>query len=225
MTDLIVLVPTRGRIVNAARLVTAFATTCRANTLLVLGVDEDDPDLNGYRATGGVVEVLTPAGPGMVGGLNQMVERFGSQATALGFMGDDHCPRTEGWDRHLCDAIEAQGGGVAFGNDLVHGPNLATAAIMDARIPQTLGYMAPPTLRHLYVDNVWLDWGRGLGKLAYRNDVVIEHLHPIVGKADNDDRYEAVNNGTMFTQDKMAYDAYVQNQLSVDIIRMAEAMA
>jgi len=220
MTDLIVLTPTRGRPTNAARLAKAFSELCRAKTLLVLGVDADDPDLEVYQAIDAVVEVVEPAGPGMVGALNQLADRYDTQAACLGFMGDDHLPGTPGWDRHLCDAIGAMGGGVAYGNDLVHGPNLATAAVMDARIPRTLGYMAPPSLQHLYVDNVWMDWGRGLGKLAYRGDVVLEHLHPIVGKAELDERYELVNAGAVTSRDHAAYEEYVEHGLPLDVANL-----
>ena len=95
---------------------------------------------------------------------------------------------------------------------------------MDARIPATLGYMAPPTLRHLYVDNVWLDWGRGLGMLRYLHDVVIEHLHPIAGKADDDERYRLVNTGTMFSRDEEAYKAYLGGGLEDDLSKLKAAV-
>lgn len=221
MTDLIVLVPTRGRPHNVRRLQGALASLNQAATKLVLGVDTDDPERGGYEGLTlrGNVELalVEPAGPGMVGALNQLAERYVDQAGALGFLGDDHLPRTAGWDARLLAALAAQGGGVAYGNDLVHGPNLATAVVLDARIPAALGYMAPPSLRHLYVDNVWLDWGRELGKLTYLPDVVIEHLHPIVGKAPEDERYAAVNTGEMFNRDRAAYEAYVAGNLGTDL--------
>ena len=220
MTDLIMFVPTRERPDNADRFMFACKDLNRANTLVMFGVDEDDPHLDAYRETGAQIEVVEPRGPGMVGALNQLAERYAGQATYMGFAGDDHCPRTVGWDQRLCDAIEAMGGGVAYGNDLIQGPNLATAVVMDARIPQTLGYMAPPTLQHLYVDNVWLDWGRGLGKLAYLHDVVIEHLHPLVGKAENDERYALVNNGDMFFRDEVAYRDYLAGGLEADLEKL-----
>lgn len=220
MTDLIMFVPTRGRPSNATRFAGACAGLNRAKTTVVFGVDADDPDLENYQAANLLIEVVEPAGPGMVGALNQLAERYAGQADMLGFAGDDHCPRTPAWDQRLCDAVKLMGGGVAYGNDLIQGPNLATAVVMDARIPQTLGYMAPPTLQHLYVDNVWLDWGRGLGKLAYRHGVVIEHLHPLVGKAENDERYELVNNGAMFGRDEEAYRTYLAGGLEADLEKL-----
>lgn len=226
MTDLIMFVPTRGRPANALRFSKACAELNRAKTTVIFGVDSDDPELDAYQAQQvGLIEVVDPAGPGMVGALNQLVERFAGQATTFGFAGDDHCPRTVGWDQHLVDAIGVMGGGVAYGNDLIQGPNLATAVVMDARIPQTLGYMAPTTLQHLYVDNVWLDWGRGLGRLAYRHDVIIEHLHPLVGKAENDERYDLVNNGAMFGRDEQAYRNYLAGDLEADLEKLRTVVA
>lgn len=215
------LVPTRGRPQNVVRLQHAFHELNRADTQLVLGVDHDDPELDAYQGLTlrdfTELALVEPAGPGMVGALNQLADRYDTEAACLGFMGDDHLPRTEGWDQALCWAIKHQEGGVAYGNDLVHGPNLATAVVMDARIPRELGYMAPPTLRHLYVDNVWLDWGRGIGKLAYGNDVIIEHLHPLVGKAETDERYALVNSGEVNNHDHAAYEAYQRDQLPWDL--------
>jgi hypothetical protein len=220
VTDLTVLVPTRGRPANALRLLEAMQKLNRAETQLVFGVDADDPELDAYRELSLPLKVVEPMGPGMVGALNQLAARYDTMTAYLGFMGDDHLPRTEGWDSALCAALDQQGGGVAYGNDLVHGPNLATAVAMDARIPRNLGYMAPPNLQHLYVDNVWLDWGRGLGKLMYLHDVIIEHLHPLVGKAEQDERYEAVNNSAMFERDRLAYEDYKAHGLGLDIANL-----
>jgi len=221
MTDLIALVPTRGRPANAARLAAAVSELSRAKTLLVLGVDADDPELEAYQRIDAVVEITDPTDtPGMVGALNQLADRYDTQAACLGFLGDDHLPRTVGWDALLCEAIDVMGGGVAYGNDLVHGPGLATAAVMDARIPRSLGFMAPPNLWHLYVDNVWMDWGRGIGKLGYRGDVIIEHLHPLVGKAETDERYAVVNAGSVSNHDHAAYVEYVEHGLPLDIANL-----
>lgn len=223
MTDLTVLVPTRGRVANAIRLAEAMTELNRADTALVLGVDADDPDLDAYRKTASVT-VVEPAGPGMVGALNQLVTRHAGDSTCVAFLGDDHCPRTEGWDARLVDAVATMGGGVAYGNDLVHGINLPTAVALDSRLARALGYMAPPTLKHLYVDNVWKDWGYGLGRLAYLNDVIVEHLHPIVGKAEDDERYQVVNTGTMFSRDQVAYQVYRETQLAADLATMRAAL-
>jgi hypothetical protein len=47
----------------------------------------------------------------------------------LASLGDDHRPRTKGWDRRLIDAIESLGGapGIAYGDDKLQGAALPTA--------------------------------------------------------------------------------------------------
>jgi hypothetical protein len=208
---LTMLVPTRGRPDNARRLLAACEATCvLPTTSMVFGVDSDDPALDGYdqcNAGRGYVMQLEPSGqPGMVSVLNRMTDI--GHYHAVGFMGDDHLPVTQGWDKALCDALEGKPAVLAYGNDLLQGERIPTAVAMTASIPRALGYMAPPTLRHLYVDNVWADWGRGLGALTYLPDVVIEHLHPAAGKAQRDAGYEAVNAPEVDSADRAAYLAY-----------------
>lgn len=48
MGDLALLVPSRGRPHNIARLIDAMDRTCRGDTRLVVGVDDDDPTLDSY---------------------------------------------------------------------------------------------------------------------------------------------------------------------------------
>ena len=55
-------------------------------------------------------------------------------------------------------------------------------------IINALGYMAPPTLQHLFVDNVWYAWGRNTS-MKYLEETHIEHMHPIAEKAEWDDVY------------------------------------
>ena len=50
MTDLAVLVPSRGRPANVARLIEACAKTCRADTILHFGFDDDDDAMSANLA-------------------------------------------------------------------------------------------------------------------------------------------------------------------------------
>jgi hypothetical protein len=88
---------------------------------------------------------------------------------------------------------------------------MATAVAMTSDIVSTLGYMAPPAMVHLCVDLVWLDWGRGMGRITYLDDMVIEHLHPAAGKAELDAGYEEVNSEQQVSSDSAAYYDYRDN--------------
>jgi hypothetical protein len=205
---LAVIVPTRGRPQNAARLQQAFKDTESLNATLVLVVDGDDPELPSYRdaLTDGVLITFPgPTGTGMVQALNWAAALIAPQYDALGFMGDDHLPRTAGWDAHVLGALSGPWPHVVYGNDLFQGERLPTAAFLPSRVVRALGFMAPPVLRHLYVDNFWLDLGTQLGGLRYLPEVVIEHIHPAAGKTAMDGRYAAVNAPEADVADRLAW--------------------
>jgi hypothetical protein len=134
-------------------------------------------------------------------------------------MGDDHCVRTPGWDRKVTQTLAEMGTGICYGDDLFQGERLPTAVLMTANIVQTLGYMAPPQFQHQWVDNVWRDWGLGINRLRYLPDVVIEHLHPVCGKAEPDGSYR--DTIRLLDADGQRYREYRRLGLADDIRKLA----
>jgi hypothetical protein len=234
MDSLAVVVPSRGRPHTVAELAEAFRDTCSERTWLLFAVDEDDPQHQAY--TDAVAEQLVghgrvtmdsqPAGT-MVSALNHaarklLVSHEAVRPEAIGFMGDDHRPRTKGWDRAYLDALTALPG-IVYGNDLLQGANLPTQCAVSAHVVRALGHMAPPELTHLYVDNYWRDLGAAAGCLSYLPNVVIEHLHPMAGKADWDDGHRRVNQAAMYERDGAAYAAYWATHRDRDVLAVRQA--
>lgn len=222
MTELTVVVPSRGRPEQASELCEAFAKTCTGSTKLVFVVDDDDPDVLRYKAyvDGACAHVFTAASRNMVEALN-WAARVNSGTFAVGFMGDDHRPRTVGWDTSYIDTLHELGTGVVFGDDLLQSEKLPTQCALTSDIIRTLGYMAPPELHHMYVDNFWRDLGEAAGCIRYLPDVVVEHLHPAAGKAEWDDGYRRVNNPTRYAADGAAYGTYRMNgSLDADVAKV-----
>lgn len=199
--DLTVVVPSRGRPQAAAELAQAFADTCTANTRLVFALDEDDEYLDAYANTGAIEFNISTAPSTMVKALNEVAVRFAGVTYAIGFMGDDHRPRTKGWDARYVDELFAMGTGIVYGNDLLQGRRIPTQVAMTSNIVQTLGYMAPPAFTHLFVDNYWKQLGHGAHCLRYLPDVIIEHMHPAAGKAFWDEGHRRVNTPDMYLRD------------------------
>lgn len=214
MTALVVVVPTRGRPENAARLSEAFRETTTLGALPVFVADEDDPALPGYRALldeGRIDRLLiypAPSGQGLSLPLNFAARRYAVLVNYVGFMGDDHLPRTVGWDTEIVGELDSLEPRIAYGNDLLQGANLPTAVFMQSRLVQAMGIMAPKVMRHLYLDNFWKELGERTGGLRYREDVVIEHLHPVAGKAPMDEGYARVNAREADIADRDAWLAY-----------------
>lgn len=217
MADLVVIVPSRGRPQAVAEMAEAFDKTCTANTELRFAVDEDDPTLGDYSMNAREVVFgwswrrtsvqVIPDSKSMVQALNTAALEASQCSRAVAFQGDDHRPRTKGWDTAYLEALEALPG-LVYGNDLIQGANLPTQVAMSSEVVRALGHMAPPPLTHLYVDNYWRDLGRASGCIAYLSDVVVEHVHPVAGKASWDEGYRRVNDEAMYEKDAAAYAAY-----------------
>jgi hypothetical protein len=85
---------------------------------------------------------------------------------------------------------------------------MPTQVAFTTDIAVALGYMSPPELQHLNVDIAWLDLGNAVDRIRYLPDVVVEHMHPLAGKARMDKNYRAVNSNAVALADSRAYKAY-----------------
>ncbi len=216
MPELVVIVPSRGRPHTVAELAAAFRETCTADTYLLVAFDESDPTGDEYRAAARDLadgkRLACPCLPAhsMVESLNfaaKGVACWTKPPTAIGFCGDDHRPRTKGWDRAYLDALAARPG-IVYGNDLIQGRALPTQCAMSTGLVRALGNMAPPVLTHLYLDNYWLHLGLGADCITYLPDVVVEHVHPVTGKVAWDEGHVRVNRPELYQQDHDAFAAY-----------------
>ncbi len=228
MSDLCVIVPTRSRPANIARLIQGWEDTGATAHLLIV-LDEDDPTLEDYdevlrESRGheyGFLGVIVAPRKRLGPTLNHEAIAQAQRWAYVGFAGDDHYPRTVGWDDRIADNLDNLGSGIVYGNDLFQGPNLPTAVFMTSDVIRTLGYMCPPGLIHLFLDNAWKAWGEGMGRLRYLPEVIIEHLHPQAdGKAEWDEGYSEVNGGAMWAADSEAWEAYKADRLAEDIEKL-----
>lgn len=212
--DLLVIIPTRGRPASVPAIVEAWDAT-GATADLLFAVDTDDPELAAYKAAAarlkgdGRIRFTYGKRRRLVGTLNQQAVKAAKGYRFLAFMGDDHRPRPAAvpWDARIRECLSG-GPGIVYGNDLLQGEAMATAVAMTSDIITTLGYMAPPTFVHLCIDLVWVEWGKGMERITYLPDMVIEHLHPAAGKAQGDAVYEECNSREQVGADGAAYYAY-----------------
>ena len=216
---MLTIIPTRGRNDNSLRLFEAINATADF-TEVVFAIDSDDVEtytgLIDATAGLGNVKVVIADRMGMNGTLNHWALWFSPDYDYICFMGDDHLPRTGGWDTKLTEAIGTNAG-IAYGNDLLQGENLPTAVVMSSKIIRATGFMSPPNLKHLFLDNYWLAMGQALENANYLPDVIIEHLHYTNGKAEHDERYAAVNNSEMHNGDQAIFAEYLATEFSNDV--------
>lgn len=212
MTELFVLTPSRGRPENIKRLSKAFVDQAKSH--LVVIIDKDDICFNEYMSItpDDCSVIMAPGGePGIVRPLNWGLKWLmnAHNPSFIGFMGDDHLPKTPNWDGVIIETLRQLETGIVYGNDLIQGADLPTAAFMTSNIASTLGYMAPPELRHLYVDNYWKELGEGLDRLVYLKDVIIEHIHPNTNPDILWDKTYELANKPNVDRDNQSYSRFV----------------
>lgn len=214
VTDIEVLVPSRGRPKNVWDLESTFRGTASypSRHLLTACIDDDDPEKAEYYkliSGQGTLSVSTGQGRTMNEALNWLLPGEAENWPIIGFVGDDHRFRTDGWDVRISKELTAMGTGIVYGNDLFQGQNLPTAVFMTSDIIVALGYIAPPCLDHFYLDNYWRDLGIAIDGLRYLDDVIIEHMHPEANKAAHDAGYARVN--TKRSSDLAAYQEFISS--------------
>jgi hypothetical protein len=230
VADLAIIVPSRGRPRQFAELVAAVHRTASGTWRIWVGLDDDDPSdylsgLAGFDAD------LIAAFRGERRSLSAWTNHLAAQALDshdppryLASLGDDHRPRTGRWDRTLIEAIEGlDGPGWAYGNDLFQGAALPTAWVTSAETVRALGWLMLPACQHLYVDAAVLELGRAAGRIAYRPDVIVEHLHPAAGKATWDDSYRASNSRERDLADRAAFQQWKADGLDTDVAALTAA--
>ena len=221
MNTNLVIIPARGRPDKAEF---AFHELKRLSKIsdFMIGLDDDDAD--NYPEIDGVIREVNPRLK-MNGTLNLLATKYADKYETITFMGDDHVVRTDGWDEKLYEPIKTRGFGISYGNDLFQGENLPTMVMMSTNIIKELGFMAPPKLIHLFMDNFWKVFGQVLGCLDYKGDVIIEHMHYMAGKSKVDAQYQEVNSSDVSSHDALAFKEYAETQLKDDAIRVLMAVS
>lgn len=222
---LCVLVPSRGRPEAVAQLNEAFASTSLGTTrsALTFVVDRDDPTLDAYGEavnglTDGWLSLLEVEGGTMVKALNEAAAAVLAQPVppfAVAFFGDDHRPRTMGWDRRYLDTLHQyadapgayRGVAMVYGDDTIQGPSIPTQIAMTSETVRRLGWMAPPGFRHLFIDNAWKTLGMSAGRISYLPGVTIEHLHPNKTGVWTEG-HERVNSGEVWAHDSAEFERW-----------------
>lgn len=211
-----VIVPSRGRPENINRLCQAWQDT-GALAKLVLVTDDDD---RSHYDPPPWVHHLTGTHASMAQAVDKaaiIVECAGYDA--IGFMGDDHLPRTKNWDVRVQESLDRSH--FVYGNDCVQGAQLPTAVFCRASVVKTLGQFCLPGARHLFLDNYWLELGLRTS-IEYLPDVIIEHLHPVAGTVEWDDGYRRVNSSEVWKNDEAAFNEWLNVWADIDAGRVLE---
>src|SRR5208282_750441 len=178
--NLLLIVPSRGRPERIARMLDVVHRTAKMKTHVHIAIDDDDPMFIRYEDVmehhGGDGDRLE-SGPrdGLVGWTNKIAMDRIDDYGYFGSFGDDHVPRTPGWDKALIEGIERMGGtGITYPWDGTR-EDIPEAPVVSADIIRELGWFLHPDLHHWYGDNVLADLGRGAGCIRHLRAIAVDH--------------------------------------------------
>jgi hypothetical protein len=213
------LIPTRNRPGSIRSILEEYEIWGNGYADIIIGVDEDDEYLHTYHTLAQEFKIKMDVGPRKRLGptLNDMAIKYAPKYFALGFIGDDMRPRTDGWDGTVLAALHTLQTGFVHGDDGAWGEELATQVFVTSDIIEQLGYMVPPGMIHMYLDNFWSEFARAINRFTYLPSVFIEHLHPAWGKAEQDALYAETNNDERMNADRVLYENYKKNYQARDV--------
>jgi hypothetical protein len=208
--DMLVIIPSRNRPKSVAEI-----TKCLIEQSIDIDIcfGLDDDDTSEYEYVPGVIYERNPRVL-MNGTNNILATKYANDYKFICFLGDDVRPRTFGWDKILSYPL-LNNPGISYANDLIQKEFLPTHIVMSSEIIKALGFMAPPVLKHLYMDYFWLDLGNAINSIHYFEDVILEHMHPLLEKAPPDQVY--YDSWSLNEQDMAAYKNYKDLELSKDV--------
>lgn len=221
MTKVAMIIPSRGRPRSVLRQAEAWRDTkVIGQADLLWAIDADDPA--GHQRYVELAEehdwmkfAIMPEWMPMVPKLNMVAQNAALNYDVVGFMGDDHLPRTTGWVAALAAAHILHGPGIYYGRDGFQDINLPTWWAMSSAVIKALGRMVPADVEHMYCDNSILQLGKAARCLRFLPSVMIEHMHPVARKAEMDEGYRQVNSPEQYARDKAAFLAWMDGERHV----------
>lgn len=218
---LAVLTPSRGRPERFLEMCDAIRDTSDNRVQVFCALDGDDKAK--YQIPSDVVCLRGPR-QRLAQWTNVLAERaLADGYDILAFFGDDHRPRTQGWDTRVKAAFEQMGSGLVYCADGLQNERLPTAPFWSSDVIRACGFYYPPVLMHLYADNWWLRLARDINRCSYLGDVLIEHMHPAAQKVESDETYR--ENDTWYDHDREAFTQFVIREHPDVLDRVLAALA
>lgn len=162
-----------------------------------------------------VINYCIPNGINLMEKINIHAIDIANRYKYVGFIGDDIVFRTR-WESTFIDFLSKQEYGLAFANDLIHTTGgLATHPFINSRMILALGFFGCPAVGHHYFDNYWMKIVERLGQIKFFERIIMEHMHPIVGKADSDSLFYEIESNLELNTKK--YSEYMNKEFENDI--------
>lgn len=188
-----ILVPSRERMNNRLTLLFSIITTVNDinNITVYFGVDKDDPTLETIKKVAKAItclKVIEIDNRGEFLGLGKLWNILARESTEdiISMIGDDMVFRTKDWDLALLDEFNKMPDDkikAVHCNDGFHGPKLAVNLFCHRKYMDVLGVFMREEFKINWVDQWLHQLFNAFKRLTYREDIMIEHRHWVLGKS------------------------------------------
>lgn len=190
-----ILLPTKNRPNNLIRFADNILATADNPANIELCFYLDDDDTISIPAVQTVAEkISTQALQGNLKMGSQMYNELYRVANGEIFMisADDIIFKNKGWDTLVVNKFDEYDDKILYlyGEDGFQHGRIGTHGFIHNNWIDILGYTLPIQLSFAYVDEWLTELAKRVGRNCYIPELIIEHLHPVVGKAVNDDTYK-----------------------------------
>lgn len=187
--NIALLVPSRERMEKKAALVNSIINTVSNinNVSLYFGIDDDDPmkkEACDLALAYPFVKIVNVNNDGKFLGLGKLWNLCAGAATEdiMAMIGDDMVFRTSGWDEEImaefneenCPSDKIK---MVYCNDARHRGAIAVNFFVHRNYMNINGYLTREEFMVDFID-IWIQQVlSSLGRVKYRNDIIIEHMH------------------------------------------------
>jgi hypothetical protein len=161
-----------------------------------------------------IINYCIPTGISLMQKINVHALDIASKYKYVGFVGDDIVFKTP-FEKTFIEHLSSVDYGMAYGDDMVWGQALATHPFITSNAITAVGFFGCPAVEHNYFDNYWQAIFSSLDKIVYLPEILMEHVHPIVGKEVADNIYKEIENKLQL--DEIKFTRYMSNNLVEDL--------
>lgn len=211
MKKILIILPSKARPEKVEKFYSTWRQTTDGYSDIITCLDDDDVTIKQYKKYPDIMMSIGKGGS-VCGVYNRAFELYPDYKYYY-LVADDIRFRSTHWEEAFIEKLEKNGGkGICYGNDLMFMKELSTAPFISGNIVRALGHLALPGLWHMWVDRYWYEIGKGLNKLFYFPDLIMEHIHYKVGKSEADPLYLSFNTKKVYEHDKNIFLEWERNE-------------
>lgn len=161
-----------------------------------------------------IINHCIPTGITLMQKINVHALDIASKYKYVGFIGDDIVFKTP-FESSFIEQLSLFDYGMVYGNDLVWNGKLPTHPFITSNAITAVGFFGCPAVEHNFFDNYWQTVFDNLGKVVYFPNIIMEHIHPIVGKENRDEISNKIH--SKMDTDQIKFERYINANLVEDL--------